>query len=543
MLEQLDNRSLLYLATPAFVFASVNWCRKHWENRSRRPLPPGPPCLPILGSILSLDDPARPWLGFNAWKSTYGDIIYVRLLTKSILVVNSEKVARDLFELRSVIYSDRPQSIVYEPFALDFNTGLLPYGDKWRLHRRIFHQQFHRAAIHTYHAELLRGAHQMLFNFLQDPTNYTGHVRMFTSSFILSVVYDYQPTSENDHVVHIMRKFMKLVVTAVGPGATVVIETFPFLLQLPVWFPGAIFKRASVECLQVGHDTKEIPFQCYNGLTQNHNQSNGQMPQCLVADTMNRMRGFENEVIEAAIKEAACISFAAASETTFGTIFVFLLAMILHPEVQAKAQADIDRAVGKDRLPDFNDRPALPYVEAVLRETLRWHPLFPMGIPHATTTSDIYKGYFIPKGVIVIANTWAMTRDEQKYPNPDEFKPERFLHEDGSLTSDTMSLAFGWGRRMCVGQHLGDAALWIAITSFLATFSVHKAFDESGEEIPVVPKFPASIISPPETFPCQIVPRFKDASVERLTQLTGLGPSEFINMNFDPNADIVAEQS
>jgi len=73
-----------------------------------------------------------------------------------------------------------------------------------------------------------------------------------------------------------------------------------------------------------------------------------------------------------------------------------------------------------------------------------------------------------------------------------------------------------------VGQHLADAALWIAITSFLATFSVHKALDDNDEEIPVVPKFSTGIASHPETFPCRIVPRFQDASVERLTQLTGL---------------------
>jgi hypothetical protein len=106
------------------------------------------------------------------------------------------------------------------------------------------------------------------------------------------------------------------------------------------------------------------------------------------------------------------------------------------------------------------------------------------GVPHATTTNDVYKGYFIPKGlyhvliyqkqkslthqppgVVVIGNTWeayyldtevlkmmkhfrAMTHDEKKYPSPDEFKPERFLHEDGSLTNDTMPLGYGWGRRM-----------------------------------------------------------------------------------------------
>lgn len=67
------------------------------------------------------------------------------------------------------------------------------------------------------------------------------------------------------------------------------------------------------------------------------------------------------------------------SAQTTSTLLVFLLAMVLHPEIQAKAHAEIDRVVGKDRLPGFDDRPALPYVEAILRETLRWHPVFPFG--------------------------------------------------------------------------------------------------------------------------------------------------------------------
>jgi hypothetical protein len=121
------------------------------------------------------------------------------------------------------------------------------------------------------------------------------------------------------------------------------------------------------------------------------------MPPCLVADSMNSMGGFENDIVETAIKEAASVAFAGiyikalsplafaikimlTSAQTSGTLLVFLLAMVLHPEVQAKAQADIDRVVGKDRLPNFDDRPELPYVDAVIRETLRWQPVAPMGL-------------------------------------------------------------------------------------------------------------------------------------------------------------------
>ncbi|KAG1869894.1 cytochrome P450 [Suillus subluteus] len=519
----LDDGFRLYLATSALALVIFSCCRKYRDKQSGPPLPPGPMPLPIVGNVLSLDT-TQPWLTFNAWKSTYGDIIYARLLNKPVIVINSEEVAKDLFEARSTIYSDRPQSIVYPHFASDFNPVLMPYGDRWRLHRRIFHQAFRQTEIPTYHAVQLRSAHKMLFSVLQDPSDYSRHLEMFSISFILPMMYDYEPKAKDDPIAYNMKRYLNRTNAALTPGVTVILETFPFLLKLPSWFPGAIFKRASLDCLKAGHDIKEIPFQMVE-----ERMSTGITMSCFVADTLSKTKLFaeDDAVIITAVKEAASMTFAAGFETTTSTLLVFILAMVLNPEVQAKAQAEIDRIVGKDRLPDFNDRPSLPYVDAILRETFRWHPVVPFGVPRTTTTSDIYKGYFIPEGIVLFANTWqaltAMTHDEKKYPSPDEFKPERFLHEDGSLTSDTMPLGFGWGRRNCVGRYVVDASLWIAITSFLAMFSVHNALDEHGIDIPVVPKFTTGLIVHPEKFPCRIVPRFPNASVKTLTHLTGLG--------------------
>ncbi|KAG0708665.1 cytochrome P450 [Suillus ampliporus] len=524
-----DSGPGIYLVAAALALAALSCHRKYWDNHPRPLLPPGPTPLPIVGNVLSLDV-SRPWLTFNAWKSTYGDIIYARLLSKPIVVINSEEVAKELFDGRSNIYADKPQSIVYEAFASDFNISVLPYGDRWRLHRRIFHQAFRQDKIPAYHPVQLRSAHKMLSSLLQDPGNYSSHIQMFSVSFILTMVYDYRPKANDDHIVHVMERYTELLNVALTPGATMIMETFPFLLKLPSWFPGATFKRASVKCIEAGHDMKEIPFQH----VKERMSTSGTGP-CLVADTLNRMSlSEEDDIVATAIKESACMAFAAAFETTTSTLLVFILAMVLNPEVQAKAQAEIDRVVGNDRLPDFNDRPVLPYVEAILRETLRWHPVVPFGSPHATTSSDTYKGYFIPKArtTSMLNFSKAMTHDETKYPSPNEFKPERFLHEDGSLTSDTMLLGFGWGRRICVGRHVADASLWIAIASFLAFFSAHKALDEHGRDIPVVPKFSTGIIIHPEKFPCRIVPRFVDGSVETLTHLTGLGPSVKITREF-----------
>lgn len=110
----------------------------------------------------------------------------------------------------------------------------------------------------------------------------------FPASFILSVIYDYEPKGKDDHLLHLMRKYLELIATNLEPATTAVMETFPFrmfthavlssglesydllVLQLPVWFPGAAFKRASVECLKAGHDVKEIPFHYVKEMTVSH---------------------------------------------------------------------------------------------------------------------------------------------------------------------------------------------------------------------------------------------------------------------------------
>lgn len=73
--------------------------------------------------------------------------------------------------------------------------------------------------------------------------------------------------------------------------------------------------------------------------------------------------------------------------------------MAISPDVQSKAQQEIDRVVGRERLPTFEDWESLPYTEAIMREILRWKPVTPLGLPHRVVADDIYKGYLIPKGV------------------------------------------------------------------------------------------------------------------------------------------------
>ncbi|CAE7138980.1 unnamed protein product, partial [Rhizoctonia solani] len=117
--------------------------------------------------------------------------------------------------------------------------------------------------------------------------------------------------------------------------------------------------------------------------------------------------------------------FGGGTETTANVFLVFVLAMIFHPEAQTRAQEEIDRVIPKGRLPVMGDREHLPYTNRLIKEVLRWRPAVPTGIPHACFQDDIYRGYSIPKGAMVIANIWAMSRDEKVYPDPENFNPDR----------------------------------------------------------------------------------------------------------------------
>ncbi|KIJ68050.1 hypothetical protein HYDPIDRAFT_83068 [Hydnomerulius pinastri MD-312] len=488
-----------------------------------RQLPPGPPPTPTLGNIRGIDT-RQPWKTYSQWGAEYGDIIYTRLLSQDIIVINSEKVARDLLDRRSQNYSSRPPSLVpiNELFGTEFSSIFLPYGDRWRLHRRLFHQAFRLNAAPSFRPIQMQKAHDLLTNLLLTPDNFLAHLQALSTSTIMALVYDYNVTGIDDPIVAHVERALDIAVKAVRPEVAAVIATFPFLKHLPPWFPGAKFKRSALLSRKYIAEWVEAPFKYVK-----KNMAAGTAAPSMVSDALLRIQESartEEEVIllEKAVKEASASAYAGKCYTcTFSTLLIFILAMVLYPEAQAKAQAEIDSVIGHNltRLPDWEDRPSLPYVGALIKETLRWHPVVPLGIPHATVDDDVYEGYHIPKGATVLANAWAMSRDPIKFPQPDKFRPERFLNLEKCGSLDELSFAFGFGRRVCVGRHVADASLWIAIVNMLAVFRFEPgpSWDAGPDGANV--KWTEGVTTHPEPFPCVITPRQKDTNPEKLAQL------------------------
>jgi cytochrome P450 len=206
------------------------------------------------------------------------------------------------------------------------------------------------------------------------------------------------------------------------------------------------------------------------------------------------------------------ISLCGGAETTVSAIYSLFLAMILFPDVQKKAQAEIDAVIGPDRLPSFADRASLPYIEALTKELLRWSVTIP-SVDHCTTEDDIHDGYYIPKGSLIVPNIWFMLNNPQTYANPSEFNPERFLAKDGKEPeTDPRTVCFGFGRRLCPGLHHADASIWIITAMSLAAFDISK-FVENGVEITPEIDPSSGLISHPKPFKYSIKARSEGASM------------------------------
>jgi cytochrome P450 len=231
----------------------------------------------------------------------------------------------------------------------------------------------------------------------------------------------------------------------------------------------------------------------------------------MVAENLRRMEKQDEAskpMFETTLKKTATTAMIGAYETTTSTLMAFALAMVSYPDVQRRAQAEINSVIGRDRLPIFEDRASLPYVESILRETLRWQPVGPLGIPHATSSDDTYNGYFIPKRTTVIYNIWGISRDEKRYPDASRFMPERFLNGNGALIDDNPAeYVFGSGRRACPGRYTVDASLWSAIATMLATVEFSFAKDDQGKMIDFTPQFATGLAHSVTVFPCNISPR------------------------------------
>ncbi|XP_059161813.1 cytochrome P450 2J4-like [Physella acuta] len=165
--------------------------------------------------------------------------------------------------------------------------------------------------------------------------------------------------------------------------------------------------------------------------------------------------------------------FFAGSETTTQTIIWCIVYTLNYPEVQEKIHREIVENVGTDRVPTILDRPKLPYIGAVIMETLRFSCMVPYSVPHSCYRDVEVNGYTIPKGTFIIPNLTSILHDEKIWgEDVMSFRPERFLDVNGKLKNPEEFVAFSLGRRVCLGESLANMELFIFLSSMFQRFEM-----------------------------------------------------------------------
>ncbi|KAL1741146.1 cytochrome P450 [Schizophyllum fasciatum] len=472
---------------------------------SRPPYPPGPRPKPFIGNVLDMPTQA-PEVTFTKWKEQYGDVVHLEIFGKHIIILNTREAAMDLMDKRGAIYSDRPRFVMLaELMGWGNATTHVHYGPRFQKHRRFIQQVLNKKAVESLTDLEMRQTAIALDNFLKTPDNFMDHIKGFAAGTMLKVAYGHDVSSVDDPYVQIVDHASTLTV-GIGNMYPIsnLVEFFPSLKKLPMWAPLSGFKKQAEEVRQAVDKMMDIPFEdVKQQMSAGTNQPS--FTARLLQQYTTAGKGSISQEDEDDIKGAAGTLFAAAEDTTTCMAEVFVLAMLLHPEVYARAQEEIDRVVGSSRLPSFEDRPSMPYFDCVLKECFRWNVPVPSAIPHRLMQDDIYKGCLIPEDAYVLPNIYAMLYD---CDNPTEFRPTRYLENPDLL--DPREVVFGFGRRP--GRHLADAALWLLCSRITAVLRIEKTRDpKTGVEITPPGEFSAGFVRHPKPFPCSFKPRSEEA--------------------------------
>ncbi|KAL0945491.1 hypothetical protein HGRIS_000977 [Hohenbuehelia grisea] len=342
--------------------------------KTRYPLPPGPQADLVLGH-LRIFPSDNEGIVFHEWAQQYGDVVYVKVPGRSVIILDSVEAATDLMEKRSAIYSDRPVFTVLELVGFLPDLGFLPYGKRFQKHRRMMQSSLTQDACIPWRDAQTVYARQLANNLAGTSSGHESHMSWFTTALIVKVAYGFDIESKEDEYVQLAEKNEFILNNCGTPGGTMV-DFFPFLQHFPSWFPGTHYANFARKWRWVIRRLYDMPYERVRQAI-----DNGDDTPSLVAHHIKKLDA-QAEVTEDDIedvKSIGAVAFAAGAETTASTLMVFLLAMTLHPEHQRRAQAEIDEVVGEDRLPEFEDRKSLPFVECLVQEVLRWHPVVPLG--------------------------------------------------------------------------------------------------------------------------------------------------------------------
>ncbi|KDP27487.1 hypothetical protein JCGZ_20022 [Jatropha curcas] len=452
---------ILSLSTLFFLFGS----------RKNHRFPPGPPGWPILGNLLDLG--TMPHRTLTKLREKYGGVIGLRLGSVNTMVILSAKPASELFKYHDLSFAER--NITETMRSHGYNEGSLaiaPYGSYWRVLRRLV-------------------TVDMLVN---KRINETASIRRKCVDDMLRWIKE-ETYEANDHGIHLARFVFLMTFNSLGN------LMFSKDLVDPESKEGSEFFTAMMGLMETSGYANVADYFPWlrwldpQGLKRRMDKELGKALE--IASKFVKERIEEKKVVGDRRKdfldvllefegngkdEPAKISdrdtnifileiFMAGSETTSSTIEWAMTELLCNPESMTKAKAELASVIGPNRKVEETDIDNLPFLQAIVKETLRLHPPIPFLVPRRAMHNTKFMGYEIPVNTQVLVNAWAIGRDPNVWDEPLCFKPERFIGSNVDYKGQNYEfIPFGAGRRMCAGVTLGHRVLHLILGSLLHHF-------------------------------------------------------------------------
>ncbi|KAM4019979.1 cytochrome P450 2G1-like [Anomaloglossus baeobatrachus] len=439
-----------------------------WDTRSRRcNLPPGPAPLPLIGNLLQIKREKLVNSLIKLWDQ-YGSVYTLHYGSQPVVVLCGYEAVKEALVDQGEVFGDRGPIPLLERFTQGYGFSL-SNGERWKILRTFtvktlksfgFGKKSDESKIQE-EAQCIVEEFRKYNGHPVDPAKYLIHAfSNVLCAYIFGAHFDYKEQKFTKKF-EILDDYFYLASSTWGQLLTILptfVRHFLRLQQRFTWL--------SKDMIEFVHDRVKSSLETLDPTSPRH----------FIDSFLIKMEEEKNNPsTEFHLRNLLIITrnlFIAGVETMNTTMRFGLLILLKYPEVQAKLHDEIDRVLGRNRLPNFDDRLQMHYMQAVIHEIQRFCDIAPLNVPHMVTRDIQFRGYQIPKGTAIYPLLCTVHRDPKHFSSPWEFNPNHFLDESGKFKKNEAFLPFSAGKRICPGENLARIQLFIFLNTILQNFEL-----------------------------------------------------------------------
>ncbi|XP_043855589.1 cytochrome P450 2J4-like isoform X1 [Dromiciops gliroides] len=425
--------------------------------------PPSPPGLPIVGNLFQMDF-KTPHITVQKFARKYGNIFCTHVGGFTFMFVSGLPMIKEVLVNQDQVFIDRP-SIPTQSYVFQSPGLVMSNGDQWRQQRRFALMTLRNFGLGKKTLEdRIREEARYLIEAIREekgkPFDPHFQINNAVSNIICSITFGHRFEYHDSQFQDLLKSLDDTTVLQ-GTWECQLFNIFPRIMK---FLPGSHQKlfeewkklESFVECVIKQHKEDFNPEETRDFIDA-------------------YLQELSKDTVPSSFNEKSLVSctldlFLAGTETTSTTLRWALLYMALYPDIQGKIQAEIDRVIGQSRQPMMADKEKMPYTNAAIHEVQRMGNIIPFNVPRMAAIDTKVAGYHVPKGTILMTNLTALHKDPEEWDTPETFNPEHFL-ENGQFKKRESFLPFSIGKRVCLGEQLARAELFLFFTCLLQNFT------------------------------------------------------------------------